>query len=199
MEGTCAANVSLPSSTSLALGETCRAGWLRVSSSISAAPGAVRQARSRSCRRRFGRNEATGSTWDRRLSRRVGRGGDDPVRGDDKPFFFSVDLPLAKGILRHGRRPSLARSTMTTVKASPAVDEEAMDGAREFATRTFTVNLQVAGSKVQRGRVKLKPASRTVMLHWDDKLTLEFNGAPTPLRRRDQQGGRRHCLPRGRL
>jgi lysophospholipase L1-like esterase len=108
----------------------------------------------------------------------VDRGGDDALRGDyctsDKPFFFSVDLPEGNYnvtvILG-----DLDGESVATVKAeSRRLMLESVQTSRgEFVSRTFTVNLR--NSRIgTSGQVKLKAREKGV-LHWDDKLTLEFN------------------------
>jgi len=110
----------------------------------------------------------------------VDRGGDDPLRGDfctsDKPFFFSVDLPEGNYNVTVTLGDQAGESTTTVKAESRRLMLEKVRTARgEFATRTFTVN--VRNSQIGSGpggRVKLKAREQGV-LHWDDKLTLEFN------------------------
>lgn len=94
----------------------------------------------------------------------------------DKPFFFSVALPEGdynvKVIL--GDRTA---ATVTTVKAESRrlMLEKVETAPGKFATRTFTVNIRTP--KISSGgQVRLKQREVGV-LHWDDKLTLEFNNA----------------------
>jgi lysophospholipase L1-like esterase len=108
----------------------------------------------------------------------VDRGGADPLRDDfctsDTPFFFSVDLPEGNYNVTVTLGDQDGGST-TTVKAESRrlMLEKVRTGRGGFATRTFTVNLR--NSRIgSEGRVKLKARERGV-LHWDDKLTLEFN------------------------
>jgi lysophospholipase L1-like esterase len=112
----------------------------------------------------------------------VDRGGDDALRGDfctsDKPFYFSVALPEGN----YNVTVTLGdknESTNTTIKAESRrlMLEKVVTEPGKFATRTFTVNVRtpkIAGD----GNVKLKPREigPPLYLHWDDKLTLEFNG-----------------------
>ena len=110
----------------------------------------------------------------------VDRGGDDPLRGDfctsDKPFFFSVDLPEGNYNVTVTLGDQAGESTTTVKAESRRLMLEKVQTARgEFATRTFTVNVRT--SEIGSGpgsRVKLKAREQGV-LHWDDKLTLEFN------------------------
>ena len=165
---------------SLALGaETCRAGADTTSFRFDFGPGAVAPgsiqvvpAAVYSKERSYGFD--LGSTVSG-----VDRGGDDPVRGDyctsDKPFFFSVDLPEGNYHVTVTLGDQAGESTTTVKAESRRLMLESVRTARgEFATRTFTVNLR--NSRIgSGGRVKLKTREQDV-LHWDDKLTLEFNG-----------------------
>ena len=110
----------------------------------------------------------------------VDRGGDDPLRGDfctsDQPFFFSVDLPEGNYNVTVILGDQAGESTTTVKAESRRLMLEKIRTARgEFTTRTFTVNVRNSqlGSRPA-GRVKLKTREQGV-LHWDDKLTLEFN------------------------
>jgi len=108
----------------------------------------------------------------------VDRGGFDALRGDfctsDTPFFFSVDLPEGNYnvTVTLGDRDG---ESATTVKAESRrlMLDRVQTPRGEFATRTFTVN--VRNSRIgSSGHVNLKAREQGV-LHWDDKLTLEFN------------------------
>jgi lysophospholipase L1-like esterase len=115
----------------------------------------------------------------------VDRGGDDALCGDfctsDKPFFFSVELPEGN----YNVTVTLGdktQATNTTIKAESRrlMLEKVVTEPGKFATLTFTVNVRtpkIAGD----GDVRLKPREKgpPLYLHWDDKLTLEFNG-PRP-------------------
>jgi len=109
----------------------------------------------------------------------VDRGGVDPLRGDfiagDRPFSFSVDLPEGNYDVTVTMGDAAGESS-TTVKAESRrlMVEDVRTGPGVFAVRTFTVNVRddrIASG----GAVKLKARERDV-LHWDGKLTLEFNG-----------------------
>src|SRR5262249_21681388 len=112
----------------------------------------------------------------------VDRGGKDAWPSDfitsNQPFFFSVALPEgnynvtvtlgdAKGETSATIKAELRRLMLEKVQTAPG----------KFATCTFTVNLrtpQIAGG----GEVKLKDREQTTEIWaWDEKLTLEFNGA----------------------
>jgi len=109
----------------------------------------------------------------------VDRGGDDPLRDDyctgDGPFSFSVAVPEGNYRVKVtlGDR---AGESAATIKAESRrlMVESARTAQGEFTTRTFTLN--VRDSKIgPGGQVRLKGRENGV-LHWDDKLTLEFNG-----------------------
>jgi lysophospholipase L1-like esterase len=109
----------------------------------------------------------------------IDRGGD-ALQGDfctsEKPFFFSVDLPEGdfRVKLWLGDR---AGASQTVVKAESRrlMLEPVVTKPGEVATATFLVHLrtpQIPGG----GQVRLKPREIGA-LHWDRRLTLEFNGA----------------------
>lgn len=112
----------------------------------------------------------------------IDRGGKDALRGDfvasEKPFFFSVALPEGNYnvTVMFG---DAQRETNTTVKTElrRLMLENVHTTAGKFDTRTFTVNVrtpQISGD----GEVKLKDREKTTEIWaWDEKLTLEFNGA----------------------
>jgi len=110
----------------------------------------------------------------------VDRGGADPLRGDfvsaQTPFFFSVVLPEGNYdvAVTFGDRTT---GSTNTIKAESRrlMLEQVVTQPGEFVTRTFTVNARtpaIPGGAA----VRVKDRERGV-LHWDDKLTLEFNGA----------------------
>lgn len=106
----------------------------------------------------------------------------DPVRGDlvtsDRPFYFSVALSEGNYHVRI-TLGDLAEASSTTVKAElrRLMLERVETAPGQLVTRTVTVNVrrpQIAGG----GEVRLKERERTVEAWaWDEKLTLEFNGA----------------------
>jgi lysophospholipase L1-like esterase len=107
------------------------------------------------------------------------RGGDDPLTRDfcgaDHPFFFSVKVPEGnyRVTVTLGDPQAEAHAVIKAESRRLMVEQVATEHGR-IATATFTVNVrtpQIAGG----GRVKLKERERDY-LHWDDKLTLEFNG-----------------------
>lgn len=112
----------------------------------------------------------------------VDRGGKDALRQDfctsDRPFYFSVALPegnyrvrVTLGDLKSGStntiKAELRRLMVEKVETAPA----------RFITKVFVVNIR----RPQIGpglEVKLKDRERTTEFWaWDEKLTLEFNGA----------------------
>jgi lysophospholipase L1-like esterase len=94
----------------------------------------------------------------------------------DKPFFFSAALPEGNYNVKVtlGDRTAV---TATTVKAESRrlMLEKVETAPGKFATRRFTVNIRTPKIPAG-GQVRLKPRELGV-LHWDDKLTLEFNNA----------------------
>jgi lysophospholipase L1-like esterase len=110
----------------------------------------------------------------------INRGSDDALRGDfvtgTKPFFFSVTVPEGSYNVTVILGDTVGESS-TTVKAESRrlMLENVKTGRGQFETRTFTVNVRTPKISTG-GAVKLKEREREV-LHWDDKLTLEFNGS----------------------
>ena len=101
------------------------------------------------------------------------------VCASEQPFFFSVALPegnyTVTVTLGGGERESA-----TTVKSESRrlMLENVPTRAGEFITRTFTANIRTPDID-GRERVKLNDeweVKEKVLLHWDNKLSLEFNG-----------------------
>ncbi len=110
----------------------------------------------------------------------ISRGGKDALRGDfvtsARPFFFSVTVPEGNYNVTITLGDAEGESSMTVKAESRRLMLENVKTARgQFQTRTFTVNVRTPKISTG-GAVKLKERERDV-LHWDDKLTLEFNGA----------------------
>lgn len=105
--------------------------------------------------------------------------GKDPLRDDhitsDAPFYFSVKLPegnyKVKVIVGDPAAPA-----MTTIKAEcrRLMVEQLSAGKGKYAEAVFTVHVKDSLIRSAGKKVKLKPREREY-LHWDDKLTLEFN------------------------
>ncbi|MGC8742347.1 MAG: rhamnogalacturonan acetylesterase [Verrucomicrobiia bacterium] len=96
----------------------------------------------------------------------------------DKPFYFSVKLPEGnyeiKVISGDYNQPA-----STTIKAElrRLMVWNAKTEAGEFITNLFFVNIRTAQLSTGE-QVKLKSREKTdEFLNWDDKLTIEFNGA----------------------
>jgi lysophospholipase L1-like esterase len=112
----------------------------------------------------------------------VVRGGDDVLHSgyctSARPFFFSVAVPEGNYRVTVTLGDRYGPST-TTIKAElrRLMLENVHTAPGEFATRTFAVNVrrpQITGG----GQVKLKGRERAAEAwNWDEKLTLEFNGA----------------------
>jgi lysophospholipase L1-like esterase len=106
-----------------------------------------------------------------------------------KPFYFSVDLPEGNYEVTVTLGDDAAPAA-TTVKAElrRLMLENVATRAGEGAARSFTVNVRtphIAGTKgVAPGEVKLKVPRETVdeARAWDERLTLEFNGAHPAVR-----------------
>lgn len=95
----------------------------------------------------------------------------------DKPFYFSVKLPEGN----YNVKVILGDATgisVTTIKAEcRRLMVEKVDTKKgAFATAAFTVHVKDSVIRKPDGnsKVRLKPRE-VVYLHWDDKLTLEFN------------------------
>lgn len=105
--------------------------------------------------------------------------GKDPLKDDyitsNKPFYFSVRLPEGNYRVRVilGDKKG---SSVTTIKAEcrRLMVEKVVTGTGKFSTQEFTVHVKDSIIRPSGSKVRLK--SREVSyLHWDDKLTLEFN------------------------
>ncbi len=98
------------------------------------------------------------------------------------PFYFSVRLP--EGNYRVTVTLGGSAESTTTVKAElrRLMLEKIHTAAGQSTVRTFIVNLRTP--KINgTNRVHLKPREQTTEIwDWDDKLTLEFNGAHPSLR-----------------
>ena len=112
----------------------------------------------------------------------VNRGGNDALRSDfctsDEPYFFSVALPEGNYNVTATLGDPAGASAMT-VKAESRrlMVERVTTEAGRFTERTFTVNIRTP-RLLSGGAVRLKDRERrTEMRNWDEKLTLEFNGA----------------------
>lgn len=109
----------------------------------------------------------------------MNRGGDS-LTGDfctgDRPFFFSVDLPEGDYRVRLVLGdPAGGSHTVVKAESRRLVLEPVATKPGEPATATFLVHLrtpQIPGG----GTVRLKPREIGA-LHWDRRLTLEFNGS----------------------
>jgi lysophospholipase L1-like esterase len=94
----------------------------------------------------------------------------------DRPFFFSVDLPVGnyRVTLALGD-PAGESNTVIKAESRRLVLEPVTTKKGELTTTTFLVNIRtpdIPGG----GRVHLKPREIGA-LHWDKRLTLEFNGS----------------------
>lgn len=108
-----------------------------------------------------------------------GYAGTDALRDDyitsDKPFYFSVKLPEGNynvKVLLGDKNGT----TATTIKAEcrRLMVENVATAQGKFATAEFTVHVRDSFIHSANSKVRLK-AREYEYLHWDDKLTLEFN------------------------
>ncbi len=97
----------------------------------------------------------------------------------DRPFYFSVRLPEGN----YNTTVTFGDATGATTNCVKAecrrlMLEDVQTAPGQFTTRTFTVNIRTPKIPGD-GEVRLKPreSGPPLVLHWDDKLTLEFNGA----------------------
>ncbi|MCS7338556.1 MAG: rhamnogalacturonan acetylesterase [Verrucomicrobiae bacterium] len=115
-------------------------------------------------------------------AREVGWHDANPLRAGcctaERPFFFSVALPEGnyRVTIVFGHK-HLASTNTVKAESRRLMLENVVTRPGEFLTRTFTVNIrtpQIAGD----GEVRLKDREKgpPPVLHWDEKLTLEFNG-----------------------
>ena len=111
----------------------------------------------------------------------IDRGGD-PLAGDfltaDRPFLFSVELPEGNyNVSVTLGDPKGASDTTIKAECRRLMLEQVATADGAQVTRNFTVNVHrpdIPGG----GRVAIKQREKDY-LHWDHKLTLEFNG-PRP-------------------
>lgn len=110
----------------------------------------------------------------------VERGGSDLLRSSsctgEQPFFFSAALPEGNYNVTVLFGDSKAGST-NTVKAETRrlMLQRLVTAPGQFVSRTFTVNIRTPRIN-DHSAVRLKDREKGV-LHWDDKLTIEFNGS----------------------
>src|SRR5262249_46301941 len=112
----------------------------------------------------------------------VDRGGRSALQSgfctSDRPFYFSVAVPEGNYKVTVTLGDAEGAST-NTIKAElrRLMVENIVTPRGKFATRTVTVNVrtpQIPGD----GQVRLKDREKTSEFRaWDEKLTLEFNGA----------------------
>ncbi|HVQ55665.1 MAG TPA: rhamnogalacturonan acetylesterase [Pyrinomonadaceae bacterium] len=96
----------------------------------------------------------------------------------ENPFYFSVKVPEGnyKVTVTFGGSRS-ATSTVVKAEIRRLMLEHVDTRPGEFVTRTFNVNVRTPVISTG-GEVKLKDRERTSeQWAWDEKLTLEFNGA----------------------
>ena len=98
----------------------------------------------------------------------------------EQPFYFSVKVPEGN----YQVTATLNAGSVTTIKAElrRLMLEQVQTPKDKTATRTFIVNIRTPRISAT-NHVHLKPReTATEMWDWDDRLTLEFNGAHPSLR-----------------
>jgi lysophospholipase L1-like esterase len=115
----------------------------------------------------------------------VDAGGANPLTSDyitsNKPFYFSVKLPEGNYDVKVTvGDPNGNSSTTIRAECRRWMVEKITTAKGKFATASFTVHVKdsiirdSAGMPVSKVRLKERELN---YLHWDHKLTLEFNGA----------------------
>jgi lysophospholipase L1-like esterase len=93
--------------------------------------------------------------------------------GDGKPFFFSVDEPEGnyRVTVKFGDAKSASDNTVFAELRRLMIEQVKTEPAK-FVTRSFLVNVR------QPGAVRINDREKTMEAWaWDNRLTLEFNGA----------------------
>jgi lysophospholipase L1-like esterase len=109
----------------------------------------------------------------------IDRGGDNLLHAgfctSEQPFYFSVDLPEGNYDVTV-TMGDLKGESIADVRAESRrlMLENVLTGPGKFETRTFTTNIRNS-NLASGGHVNLKDREIGV-LHWDDKLTVEFRG-----------------------
>lgn len=96
-----------------------------------------------------------------------------------KPFFFSVALPEGNyNVTVTLGDPNGASTNTVKAESRRLMLENVTTPPGQIVTRTFTVNVRTPAIASGGGvRLKSREQGPPMVLHWDDKLTLEFNGA----------------------
>ena len=103
------------------------------------------------------------------------------VCASDRPFLFDLDLPEGNyDVTVTLGDPAHASEATVKAESRRLMLEQVRTRANEFVTRTFTVNVRTpaipGGDSV---RLKTREIGSAT---WDDRLTLEFNGAHPAVR-----------------
>jgi lysophospholipase L1-like esterase len=112
-------------------------------------------------------------------------GGPDALKSDyitsDKPFYFSVKLPEGNYNVKVILGDKEGESE-TTIKAEcrRLMVEKAQTAKGKFTSQEFTVHVKDSIIRTTNSKVRIKPRE-VAYLHWDDKLTLEFNNTAPKL------------------
>ena len=106
-------------------------------------------------------------------SKETGYGYEPGFLPGDKPFFFSVDVPEGnyRVTVKFGDAHAASETTVFA-ELRRLMIEQVRTVPGKFETRSFLVNVRHAGA------VKINERERTTEAWaWDNRLTLEFNGA----------------------
>jgi lysophospholipase L1-like esterase len=97
----------------------------------------------------------------------------------EKPFFFSIALPEGNYDINLKLGDGKLETTTTVkVESRRLMLENIPTQPGQFTNCTFTVNIRTPKiAKTARVRLKPRESGPPLALHWDDKLTLEFNGS----------------------
>lgn len=114
--------------------------------------------------------------------------GTAPDAAHPRPFFFSVAVPEGnyRVTVTFGD-PTAASANTVRAESRQLLLEHLATRAGEFVTRDFIVNVRTPrlpppGKNAPGGTAVLLNDRETGLLRWDDKLTLEFNGAAPRVR-----------------
>ena len=115
-------------------------------------------------------------------TKELGYGFDVGSKAGDQPFFFSVAAPEGNYNVKITLGDVKDEATTTVRAESRRLMLEAVQTKPgQFETRTITVNVRNSrlpgGGQVKLKDRELKGSFGGPVLHWDDKLTLEFAGA----------------------
>lgn len=126
-------------------------------------------------------NEKIGYGFDRNTTvTSVNRGDNDPLKdgfvSSDKPFYFSVRVPEGNYNVKVVMGDKEGTSDATVRAENRRMMANRVQTTRgELKTVELTLNIRDTLIRANNTRVRIKDRERAY-LHWDNKLTLEFNG-----------------------